>query len=151
MSGNNGEDGNPGNQQKPGRVSTAEINQVFERVERHGVRWTLALVVVSFFLYVSGWMEAFIPPEKLPGLIGEGLEVFVREHNAPTGWQWLGMLGYSDMLSLGALVVMVGVIFAAYVMVVPVLLRRRDRLYLALVGAQLALFILAGLGGPGGH
>ncbi|MEE8436059.1 MAG: hypothetical protein V3S64_14835 [bacterium] len=61
------------------------------------------------------------------------------------------MLGYSDMLSLGALVLMVGVIFAAYLMVVPVLVRRRDTLYLALVFAQLALFIVAGLGGPGGH
>ena len=134
-----------------GRDASAEINRVFERVELHGVRWTLALVLVSFFLYISGWIEAFIPPDRLVGFIGGGLDVFVREHNAPTGWQWLTMLGYSDMLSLGALVLMGGVIFTAYLMVVPVLVRRRDMLYLALVCAQLALFIVAGLGGPGGH
>ena len=151
MSGKNGEHGKPGKHGGHGRVSSAEINRVFERVEVHGVRWTLALVLVSFFLYISGWMEAFIPPDKLPDLIGAGLETFVRENNAPTGWRWLGMLGYSDMLSLGALVLLVGVIFAAYLMVVPMLLRRRDTLYLALVCLQLALFIVAGLGGPGGH
>ena len=135
---------------EPGRNISAEINRVFEQVEKHGVRWTLGLVLVSFFLYLSGWVEAFIPPERLVLLIGDGLDAFVREHQAPTGWEWLAMLGYSDMLSLGALVLMVGVIFTAYVMVVPVLVRHRDKLYLALVCAQLALFVVAGLGGPGG-
>lgn len=151
MSGAGGEHGENRKNERHGRVSSAEINRVFELAESHGVRWTLALVLVSYFLYLSGWMEAFIPPEKLTGLIGDGLDTFVRESNAPTGWQWLGMLGYSDMLSLGALVSMVGVIFVAYLMALPVVLRRRDTLYLVLVCVQLVLFIVAGMGGPGGH
>lgn len=131
--------------------ATAELNRTFAFVEAVGVRVTLALVLVVFALYLTGWVPAFIPPERLIGLVGDGVAAFVQEQHAPTGWQWLGMLQFSDMASLGTLMGMVGVIFAAYLLVIPSLIRNGDTLYLALVLTQLGLFVLAGWGGLGGH
>lgn len=143
--------GTNNNESAPPMALLTEINNVFAKVEQQGVRLTLTIVLVTFTLYLTGWVEAFMAPQKLAGVIGVSVGSFVREHHAPTGWQWLGMLGYSDMMSLGGLVLMVGVIFMAYVLLLPILIRRRAYLYLVLAVIQLLLFTIAGLGGPGGH
>ncbi len=136
--------------QTPG---TAAINARFAAVEQWGTRITLTLVIVAYALYLGGILPPFVPVERLPTVVGAGVESYVARSGVPTGWGWLAHLERGDMLSHGALVALVSVIIAAYAGLVPVLLRHGERLYLALVLLQLAVFLLAGSGvlGGGGH
>ncbi len=145
--------GNPGGQAKDPQAKdhTDEINQVFARVEMWGVRLGITGMIVAFGLYLTGLVQPFIAPSRLVGLIGGGVTAYVRDNQVPTGWDWLSLLGRSDMLSLSSLVFMVGVIAAAYLALVPVLIRQGNRIYLGLVILQLGVFLLAGFGDFGGH
>lgn len=150
--------GNPGQQAKEpqgkdpqAKNHTDEINQVFARVELWGVRVGIIGMIVTFALYLTGLVQPFIAPSRLTGLIGGGVTAYVRDNQVPTGWDWLSLIERSDMLSLASLVFMVGVIAAAYVALVPVLIRQGNRIYLGIVIAQLGVFFLAAFGGFGGH
>lgn len=132
---------------------TREMSRRFALIERMGGRIGLALMLVAFAAYLTGWMEAYIEPERLLGLLKGGVASLVAESGQPTGWGWLAYLGYSDMLSLSALVLLVLTVGVAFLGIIPVLIKHGDRTYLVLVLLQLAIFLLAGsnLLGPGGH
>ena len=128
-----------------------EIGQVFERVELWGVRLGISGMIVTFALYLTGLVESLIAPSRLADLIGGGVAAYVRENQVPTGWDWLSYLGHGDMLAMASLVFMVAVIAAAYIALVPVLIRQRNHIYLGIAIAQLGVFFLAAFGGFGGH
>ena len=140
--------GNPSGQAKN---QPDEIGQAFARVELWGVRLGIFAMIVTFALYLTGLVRPMIAPSRLTGLIGNGVTAYVRDNQVPTGWDWLSHLGRGDMLSLASLVFMVGVIVTAYLALIPVLIRQRNHIYLGLVIAQLGVFLLAAIGGFGGH
>ncbi len=128
-----------------------EIGQVFARVELWGVRLGISGMIVTFLLYLTGLVPSLIAPSRLADLIGGGVSAYVRENQVPTGWDWVWHLGRGDMMSLASLVFLVGVIAVAYMALIPVLIRQRNRIYLGIVIAQLGVFFLAAFGGFGGH
>ena len=133
------------NEQKSDRATAQkEMTRIFAMAESLGSRSGLVLVIGSFFLYLTGLLPAYVQPETLVGLIGEGVDAYISSQNLPTGWGWLRLLGYSDMLTLGALIWFVLTIVVAFLLMVPVLIRHGERLYLLLVVLQILIFILAG-------
>ncbi len=139
--------------QAPRDARTAEINRVFAAVERVGTNAALIVLAGCFAGYLFGVLEPYVALDRLPGLIGEGVEAYVRANDVPTGWEWLALLAYGDMLTLGALVLLVSVVAIAYLALIPILWRQKDRIYLLLVVLQLAVFALAASGwlDAGGH
>lgn len=121
-----------------------ELSRTFALIESAGTRLGLVVAVVGFLLYLTGWLAPFVPLHDMMNVIGQGVEAYVAQTGAPTGWGWLPLLGYSDMISLSALVIFVMSIVLAFVALVPVLIRQRDKIYLVLVLLQLAIFVLAG-------
>jgi len=79
----------------------------------------------------------------VPGLLYEESDVFMRQQAMPAGWSWLRQLGRGDLLSLASLVALQLVVMVAYVGMLPLLLRRRDWVYLGLALLQLLVFALA--------
>jgi hypothetical protein len=124
------------------------MNLVFARVMTLGVRLGVSLVAIGFLLYLTGWVEPLIPVERVPALLGENARDFVAHNQLPGGWLWLGHLHRSDMLSLGGVLALILVSVVAYGLLVPMMLRQRDSVYLTLVLMQLAVFFLAALGLP---
>lgn len=140
-------------EQAPRDARTAEINRVFAAVERIGTNAALIVLAGCFAGYLFGVLEPYVALDRLPGLIGEGVEAYVRANDVPTGWDWLALLAYGDMLTLAALVLLVSVVGIAYLALIPILWRQKDRIYLLLVVLQLAVFALAASGwlDAGGH
>lgn len=134
------------------RRRSAEINRIFARAMQVLSQVSLAAVVVTFGLYLSGTLSPYLPPHRLALLLGQGAADAGAQQAMPGGWRWLALLNHSDMLSLGGLVLLVLSVIGAYVTLVPLLLRQRSWLYLVLVLLQLAVFALAGTGWlSGGH
>jgi hypothetical protein len=126
------------------------MNRRFASVARWGMRASLLLVVGAFALYVGGVLPGWVPLAWLPTHIGQGADAFVAAGGMPTGWRGAGGLGHGDVLSLGALISLMGVVAVAYLALLPLLLRHRERLYLALVLLQLVVLVLAAGGWLGG-
>lgn len=140
-------------EQTPRDAGTAEINRVFAAVERIGTNAALIVLAGCFAGYLFGVLEPYVALDRLPGLIGEGVEAYVRANDVPTGWDWLALLRYGDMLSLAGLTLLISVVAIAYLALIPILWRQKDRIYLLLVVLQLAVFALAASGwlDAGGH
>jgi len=119
------------------------LNRRFATLARWGARLALLAMLVSFALYVTGVLPPLVALQRVPGLLYEGSDVFMRQQAMPPGWSWLRHVGRGDLLTLASLVALQLVVMVAYVGAIPLLLRRRDWVYLGLVLLQLLVFALA--------
>lgn len=128
----------------------SEMNRIFATIEQTGVRIGVTVTVIGFVLYTTGAVAPFLPINDLVKQWGGRVGDFLRITGLPTGWGWLGMLGHSDMLTLGGLILLSSVAIAAYFGLLVLLLRRRNHTYVVLVLLQLCVFALAASGILGG-
>ena len=128
------------------RELNREINKIFASMETLGVRIGLTVLISAFVLYLTNILPPVIPIAELITLVSVDASAFTSANNIPVGWAWLRLMQHGDMLSLGGILLLLGSIFLAYLSLIPLCLRRKDYIYLALVVAQLAVFVLAGGG-----
>ena len=132
---------------RPSASETGEaMNRLFARMQRWGARAGLLTMVVAFALYVADVLPGYVDVVHLPGLIGHPASVFTAQNGVPTGWAWLAHLEHGDVFSLFGLMMLVATVPAAFVAMLPLLLRRRDWIYAVLVAVQLGVFALAASG-----
>ena len=115
-----------------------------------GTRLGLAALVVLFALYVSGWLAPQVPLEQLPKLWNQPVGDYLRATGAPSGWQWLQRLQQGDVANLLGIAIMAGCSVPCLLALLPLALRRGDRLLAALCLAEAAVVILAASGVIGG-
>lgn len=124
----------------------------YARVLDLASRAGLLLLVASFAAYVLGLLEAQVPVEQLPQLWGLPVDRFLQQSASPTGWGWLPLIGKGDMAGLGSVALLAGCSLACLLALVPLYLRRGDRVYALLCLAEVAVIALAASGLlAGGH
>ena len=101
----------------------------------------LACLLVSFAIYVTGLVNPHIPPNELARYWGKGVEEYLQEANVKAGWAWVSMLGHGDFLNFVGIAILAGITILCYVVLVPVLLKAKDRTYAVL--AILEVIVLA--------
>ena len=111
-----------------------------------GVRLGFVLLLVTFFLYLSGLLEPLIPVDQLPRYWGLPVDEFVRATGTPTGWGWLAQLARGDLLNLAGIAVLAGVSAIASVSVLPVFARQREIAHLAICVLQIVVLAAAASG-----
>ena len=109
-------------------------------------RIALAALLASFLAYLLGLFEPLIPLERLPALWRLPAERFVAESGAPVGWGWLGRLGHSDYLNFAGIALLATGTLVAYARLLLWLAPRGERLFAALVLAQLLVLGAAASG-----
>jgi hypothetical protein len=110
------------------------------------VKLGFALLVASFFLYVSGILPAGIAPERLPALWSLPLDQYLAATHAPTGWSWTRHLAQGDLLNLVGVVVLNFATLACYVRVLPIFARAGARAFVAICVAEIAVLACAAAG-----
>ena len=128
----------------------AALNRAFATIEEMGVRVGVVFTMIAFALYTTGVLAPFLSIDELVRNWGGRADEFVRTTGLPSGWGWAGMLGYSDMLALAGLIILSSVVIAAYLGMLVLLVRQRNRAYIALVLLQLCVFAAAASGLFGG-
>lgn len=103
----------------------------------------LALLVLSFVIYISGILPALIPVDQLPRYWSLPAREFVAATHTPTGWAWLRLVGHGDILSLAAIAYLAGVSGLGLLAVLPQLVRRNDWVHVAIVLLQIAVMVIA--------
>ena len=105
-----------------------------------------AISLAAFLVYVSGAVEPFVALEQLPELWTLSAARYAETTGAPTGWGWLGMLGYADYLNLAALALFGLVTLACYARIVPLLFAEGERLQAFIALAQVLVLAAAAAG-----
>jgi hypothetical protein len=105
-----------------------------------------AISLCAFLVYAGGLLPAYVSLAELPRYWALPVHRFIELTGAPTGWAWLGLLGYGDALNLAAVALLGLVTPACYARLVPALVAERDWLQAALALAQLAVLLAAASG-----
>src|SRR5262245_8058538 len=128
------------------------MEQIYAKWLAWGTRLGLALLVVGFFAYVLELFEAHVPLRDLPAMWSLPLAHYLTLSGAPTGWDWLTLLGKADYCNFIGIAVLSLVTVACYGRMIPVLLARGERLHAVLAILQVLVLLAAASGLlAGGH
>jgi len=127
---------------------------LYARVLGVGMYTGLAMLLLTFVLYVSGIIEPAVPIDRLPGYWTMNVEEYLQTINANhlhrpyhlAGWWWLSALGRSDYLNFVGIAVLAAVTILCFVCIVPTLLKKRDLAYAAMAIAEVVILVLAASG-----
>ena len=124
----------------------AHVQELYARWLDVGARTGFALSLAALLLYLSGAMAPFVPLADLPSLWSLPVGRYLELTGAPTGWQWLRLLGHGDYLNLAAIVLFASVTIGCYARILVELLRHGERLYALIAALEIAVLLVAAAG-----
>lgn len=120
--------------------------EIYARWLLWGTRIGFVMLVVTYFLYVAGIVAPAIPVEQLPAIWGLPLDEYLAETHAPTGWTWLAQIGKGDFMNLAGVAVLAASTLVCYLRVLPIFVRSRQRTFIAIAIAEIAVLLAAAAG-----
>ncbi|MCL6638857.1 MAG: DUF1634 domain-containing protein [Firmicutes bacterium] len=113
----------------------------------------IAIMVVTFTLYITGILSSFVPPAQMPQYWGMKASQYLTATGAPHGWGWFSMLGYGDYLNYIGLALLGALTVIGYLILLPAYLKKKDWAYSAIVATEIIVLSLAASGilKAGGH
>jgi hypothetical protein len=115
----------------------------YARVLEVGVGVGFVTLVLSFAAYVIGLIEPYIPVDQLPAYWGLPAREFVKATNTPTGWGWVPLVRYGDMLNLVGIAILAGVSAVSSLAILPIFARRGERAVLFITVLQIVVLIVS--------
>ena len=106
----------------------------------------MAMLFVSFGIYIFEGLEHFIPVEQLPRYWSMPVGEFVRHSGMPTGWGWIQLLAYSDILNFLGIAVLAGLTILAYLLILPRLFATGPKIVGLVALAEVVVLALAASG-----
>ena len=126
------------------------LRQLYARWLDIATKAGFVISLVAFLLYVGRVLPAYVALEELPRYWALPVHQFIQATGAPSGWAWLGELGYGDGLNLLAIGLLGLVTPLCYARLIPALIAERDWLQASLAVLQLAVLLGAASGLVGG-
>jgi hypothetical protein len=111
-----------------------------------GARSGLAILIVSFLAYVLGWMPSHVPLDQMPTVWHLPVNEYLKQTNAPNGWQWAGRLGEGEYAGLFGIAWLSGCSLVCLVAIIPTYLHRRDTVYAVICVIALVVQLAAASG-----
>src|SRR3990172_9082649 len=113
----------------------------------------LLAIVATYALYIFGLLAPHVPINDLPKYWGMPVKDYLAATQIHTGWSWLGMLGKGDFVNFIGIAFLAGVTVICYIAIIPVFLKKKDKVYLTLAVLEVAVLTLAASGvlKSGGH
>ena len=130
----------------PLAVAQPTAQLVYATLLDWGARIGFLLLVAGFAVYLLGWLPPHVPVEQLPGLWNQPVSVYLQRTGTPPGWGWLALAHRADLLNLVGVALLAACSLPPLLAVIPLYLRRRDRLFAALCALQVVVIALAASG-----
>ncbi|GFK93740.1 hypothetical protein NNJEOMEG_01574 [Fundidesulfovibrio magnetotacticus] len=113
----------------------------------------LALMAVTYFIYLSGIMAPHVPMDKITVLWSKPVATYLSEGQVPSGWGWVVLMGKGDFLNFAGIVLLAGLTVVAYIPLIPAFLKKKEPLFAVLALLEVLVLSLAasGIVGSGGH
>jgi len=120
--------------------------QAFARWVSAGTRIALAMLIAGYAAYVTGLLQAHLPPEALAKLWHLPLADYLATSTAPTGWSWLALAHRGDYFNYLGIGLLCTIVMLAYLRVLPQLVRSaRAHALIALLELAVLLAAASGL------
>jgi hypothetical protein len=103
-------------------------------------------LVAGYLAYVMGWLEQHVTVEQLPQLWTLPLAEYLVRTDSPTGWGWLAHLHKSEFAGLIGIVILAGCSALCLAAIIPMYLRRRDRVYAGICALEILVLLLGASG-----
>lgn len=129
-----------------GKEYATEEQLLYARILDKGMKIGLAILVVTFGLYVFGILQPHVPVNDLPKYWSMSVHEYLEATDIGTGWSWLGSLGEGDLLNFVGIAFLAGVTIVCYLAIVPSLMRKKDTPYVVLALVEVAVLVLAASG-----
>ena len=103
----------------------------------------LLLLTGTFVAYVAGVLPPLVPFDQLSRLWTLPLHEFLAETGAPTGWQWTGMLGTGDYLTLLAIAFLASTSVICYLAMLANSIQHGRKIMAVIIAIEIGLIALA--------
>jgi len=135
------------------KTTASEEQMAYAGVLNIGMWLGLAILVITFFVYLSGVLPSFVPIDDLPKFWTMRVHDFNHELHAPTGWGWTAHVGHGDYLNFVGIAMLSGLTILCYMVILPILIRKKDTAYVVIAVVEILVLALAasGLLKVGGH
>ena len=135
------------------KTKASEEQMAYAGVLNIGMWLGLAVLVMTFFVYISGVLPSFVPIDDLPKYWTMRAHDFNAALNAPTGWGWAAHVGQGDYLNFVGIAMLSGLTILCYLVILPILIRKKDTAYVVIAVVEILVLSLAasGLLKTGGH
>ena len=118
-----------------------------------GMKVGMAMLLVTFSLYMFGVLEPHIPVNDLPTYWVMPVGEYLQAADVHTGWSWLNMLDKGDFVNFLGIAFLSGVTIVCYMRIIPILIKKGDKAYVVLAIVEVLVLVLAASGvlKSGGH
>lgn len=135
-------------------VEANEEQLLYAKILAAGMYLGLAILLATFFLYMTGIVDPAVPIEELPNYwtlsAHEYLEAinhdFLHRESLVVGWGWVAVLGMGDYLNFVGIALLAAVTIVCYVGILPNLFRKRDWIYGTIAVLEVIILTLAASG-----
>jgi len=119
----------------------------------YGSWGAIAILIVTFFVYVSGVFESYVPITEISQYWSMPVSQYVQEANIPIGWGWATLLGKGDFLNFIGIVLLAGMTIVCFIVILPYYVKQKDIPFVVLIILEVLVLCLgaSGLLGTGGH
>ena len=111
-----------------------------------GSKAGFVMLVAGFLAYATGVLEEHVVVDQLPALWGLSLPEYLRATQTPTGWGWIAHLHKGEFAGLVGIAVLAGCSVVCLAAIVPLYVRRGDRIYAAICTLEIIVVVLAASG-----
>jgi hypothetical protein len=135
------------------KTQASEEQMAYAKVLNIGMWLGLAVMIVTFLIYISGLLPSFVPIDDLPKYWTMRVHDFNVALHAPTGWGWAPLVGKGDYLNFVGIAMLSGLTILCYAVILPILFKKKDTAYAIIAIAEILVLSLAasGLLKVGGH
>ncbi len=113
----------------------------------------LALMIVTYLLYVTGIMDPYVSMELVTKFWSQPVGEYLTQNNVPTGWGWATLLGKGDFLNFLGIALLGGLTIVCYIPVTLAYLKKKDMAYavISILEVLVLCFAASGIVGGGAH
>ncbi len=118
-----------------------------------GVWIGLALLFVTYAVYVFGVMPSHVDISLITGNWDKGVAEYLAITNSPHGWGWVALLGTGDFLNYLGFAFLAMLTIFCYLVLVKGYIAKKDWIYAGIAILEILVLSLAasGLLGSSGH
>jgi hypothetical protein len=135
-------------------TQATEEQVLYAAILEKGMYAGLALMVITFALYVLGVMPSIVPVDEISIYWSQPVHDYLVAINTnflhwetlPTGWSWMRLLGYGDFLNFLPIAILSGITILCYIVITPGLFARKDKAMAIMAIAEAVILALAASG-----
>jgi hypothetical protein len=135
------------------KTRASEEQLIYAGVLEKGMKVGLIGLFITCAIYMSRIMPATVPVDEISRYWSMSVSDYMHATGLHAGWGWLANVGKGDFLNFVPIAILAGITIACYISIIPVLLRKNDRIYAVISVLEVLVLLVAasGIVGGGGH